>query len=207
MWIEKDFSKISHPIDRGGSRINQFDTNVILSSCFPRHASTERHLLRREGELGEAEIISIFNLILCAESTQLNCKISTTSLSWELLITIYERKKKNPLPLGWQLPLNRSLSAKVSLSPSCLDLAGLRGGGLWPCSFQRLQKGARRAAAHKKSFLPILEVARTWNGKHWIILIANIQRRRFGWMRRRLSSMWWCFEKLQTCGRDANLPT
>ena len=44
-------------------------------------------------------------------------------------------------------------STEVHLSPSCLDLAGLRGGGLWPCSFQRLQKGVRRAAAHKKIFL------------------------------------------------------
>ena len=47
-YVKESRYSAQSPIDQDLEKINQSHTNVILSYCFPRHASTERHLLRRK---------------------------------------------------------------------------------------------------------------------------------------------------------------
>ena len=138
----------SHPIDQGGGRINQFDTNVILSSCFPRHTSTERHSLRR-GAIGQQILIHFDTSSSLGKLSNFCCQ--DFCQAWDFIL--------------WWIHHKRTTYSKK---------AGLSSPLLGPCSFLKVAErcpvsSTHGVAAHKKNFSARIEGHTNMKEKHFFI--------------------------------------
>ena len=167
----------SHPIDQGGGRINQFDTNVISSSCFPRHTSTERHSLQRGG-LAQQIVIHFDTSSSLGKLS--NFCYQDFFQAWDFLL--------------WWIHHKRTTYSKK---------AGLSSPLLGPCSFLKVAErcpvsSTQSVAAHKKILCSDWRSHKTRKRNTFFSQQTNKE----DWKAQNYmgSGLKRCFERLQTCG-------